>query len=117
MATVDQAFDYDVFLSYSSKDKEAVRDLDKRLGADGLRVWLDEREFLPGDNIRARIISGLERSRRVVLVHSQNGACSEWVELEVEVMQHRDPVGRHRCLVPLLLTDVEIRESLRLYKH
>ena len=36
------AFDYDVFLSYSSRDKKAVRALAKRLKDDGLRVWLDD---------------------------------------------------------------------------
>ena len=35
-------FEYDVFLSYSSKDKPAVRRLAERLKGDGLRVWLDE---------------------------------------------------------------------------
>jgi len=35
-------FDYDVFLSHSSKDKPVVRELANRLKQDGLRVWLDE---------------------------------------------------------------------------
>lgn len=37
-----QDFDYDVFLSHSSRDKGAVRELAQRLKGDGLRVWLDE---------------------------------------------------------------------------
>lgn len=38
-------FDYDVFLSYSHKDKAVVRELASRLKQDGLRVWLDEWEI------------------------------------------------------------------------
>ncbi|MGH9837737.1 MAG: TIR domain-containing protein [Blastocatellia bacterium] len=34
-------FQYDVFLSHSSKDKDIVRAVAERLRADGLRVWLD----------------------------------------------------------------------------
>ncbi len=37
-------FDYDVFISHSSKDKLVVRELSRRGGMkqDGLWVWLDE---------------------------------------------------------------------------
>ena len=35
-------FQYDVFLSHSSQDKEVVRDVAERLRKDGLKVWFDE---------------------------------------------------------------------------
>jgi hypothetical protein len=35
-------FQYDVFLSHSSKDKTVVRPLAERLRKDGLTVWFDE---------------------------------------------------------------------------
>ena len=35
---MSEQFKYDVFLSHSSKDKTAVRELAERLQADGLRV-------------------------------------------------------------------------------
>ena len=35
------SFEYDVFLSYSSKDKKTVHALAKRLRKDGLRACLD----------------------------------------------------------------------------
>jgi hypothetical protein len=35
------SFAHDVFLSHGSKDKPAVRELARRLQADGLRGWLD----------------------------------------------------------------------------
>jgi hypothetical protein len=37
---MDSEFKYDVFLSYSSKEKEVVHALAERLKQDGLRVWL-----------------------------------------------------------------------------
>jgi hypothetical protein len=39
---VSTDFQYDVFLSHSSKDKAIVRPLAERLRKDGLKVWFDE---------------------------------------------------------------------------
>ena len=53
-----------VFLSHSSKDKPFVRELASFLGTDGLiKVWLDEREILPGQNIVSGIEEGLDSGR------------------------------------------------------
>jgi len=41
-------FEYDVFLSYSSKDSKIVRALSKRMLKDGLRVWADKWSIYPG---------------------------------------------------------------------
>ena len=61
------SFSYDVFLSHSSRDKAVVRNIAERLRADGLRVWFDEWELKPGDNIPAKTEEGLEHSRVLVL--------------------------------------------------
>jgi nucleotide-binding universal stress UspA family protein len=47
-------FNYDVFLSHSSKDKAVVRELAARLKKDGIRVWLDEEQIKAGDPDDAR---------------------------------------------------------------
>jgi len=56
-------FQFDVFLSHSSKDKPVVRGIAERLREDGLRVWFDEWVLKPGDHVRAKIEEGLEQSR------------------------------------------------------
>ena len=71
---MDTNFQYDVFLSHSSKDKETVRAVAERLRADGLRVWFDEWVLKPevplahrmgeGAGVRAaKIAEGLDHSR------------------------------------------------------
>lgn len=60
-------FEYDVFLSYSSKDKSSVHPLAERLKQDGLRVWLDEWEIKPGDSIPLKIQHGLEKSHTLLM--------------------------------------------------
>jgi len=77
-----QQFEYDVFLSYSSKDKPTVQELAERLKQDGLRVWFDNWVINPGDLIPLAIERGLERSRTLVLVMSKNAFTSEWMTLE-----------------------------------
>jgi len=69
---MDTEFSFDVFLSYSSEDKQVVRDLAERLRKDKLSVWFDELVLKPGDNIPAKIEEGLERSRVLVLCMSAN---------------------------------------------
>jgi hypothetical protein len=78
-----QQFEYDVFLSYSSKDKPTVQELAERLKQDGLRVWLDNWVINPGDLIPLAIERGLERSRMLVLVMSKNAFTSEWMTLNL----------------------------------
>ena len=47
-------FEYDVFLSYSSKDKKTVHALAERLREDGLRVWLDAWVIQPDSSLSPR---------------------------------------------------------------
>src|SRR4051794_29410783 len=67
-----ETFDFDVFLSHSSKDKPVVRSLAERLKRDGLKVWFDQWEIRLGDSIYAKIRDGLERSRILLLFMSRN---------------------------------------------
>jgi len=64
-------FEYDVFLSHSSKDKAVVRPLAERLRADGLKVWFDEWVLKPGNHLQKKIDDGLEESRVLVLCMSE----------------------------------------------
>lgn len=108
-------FSYDVFLSYSSKDKAVVRDIAERLLADGLRVWLDDWEIKPrtAKALRAKKIEkGLERSRTLVLCMSENAFGSDWATLESQTFRFRDPLNKERRFVPLRLDETPIKGSL-----
>jgi len=110
-------FEYDAFLSYSSRDKAAVRALAKRLQAKGLRVWFDEWVIKTGDDIYLAIERGLETSRCLVLCLSQTGVSSEWVRLERSTVLFRDPGNQARRFVPLLLEECKLPDALRRYKY
>jgi hypothetical protein len=104
-------FQFDAFLSHSSKDKAVVRPLAERLRADGLKVWFDEWVLKPGDSIPAKIEDGLEHSRVLVLCMSAQAFGSDWAQLEASTcgrrnLRFRDPLNQERRFIPLRLDDV-----------
>jgi small GTP-binding protein len=110
-------FNYDVFLSHSSKDKPIVRELAERLRADGLRVWFDEWIIQPGDMIGLKVEQGLEQSRVLILVMSANAFASDWVMLERHTVLFRDPTNKERRFIPLRLDDSEINDTLKQFAY
>jgi hypothetical protein len=46
--SMSEQFRFDVFLSYSSGDRDIVRGIAERLKKDGLKVWFDEWMIRPG---------------------------------------------------------------------
>lgn len=110
-------YPYDVFLSHSSKDKSAARDVAERLSRDGLKVWWDEWEIKPGDSIPSKIDDGLELSRIMVLFMSANAFGSDWSKMEANIHRFNDPLNKRRRLVPLRLDDAPIKGALVQFRH
>jgi len=100
-------FKYDVFLSYSSKDKEKVYALAHRLKQDGLRVWLDAWAILPGDSIPLKIQQGLEQSRVLLMCMSPDYFASDWGRMEHLTLLFRDPTNAERRFIPLLIAECQ----------
>jgi len=105
-------FQYDVFLSHSSKDKVVVRPLAERLRQDGLKVWFDEWVLKPGDSIPAKIEEGLEHSRVLVLCMSGDAFGSDWTQLEAGTFRFRDPLNQECRFIPLWLDHAPTKGSL-----
>ena len=105
-------FQYDVFLSHSSKDEAVVLEIAERLLVDGLRVWLDKWVLKPGDSIPAKIEEGLEHSRVLVFCMSVNAFGLDWAQLESRTFRFRDPLNKERRFIPLRLDDAPIKGSL-----
>jgi small GTP-binding protein len=112
LTLMSDQFSFDVFLSHSSKDEAVVRAVADRLRADGLRVWFDKWEILPGDSILAKIEEGLEHSRLLVLCMSASAFGSEWAQLEAHTYRFRDPLNKERRFIPLRLDEAPIKGSL-----
>jgi WD40 repeat protein len=103
MPTNDSDQAYDVFISYSSKDRAWVRrELLPRLEASGLRVCVDFRDFEPGAPSVKEMKRGVETSRKTLLVLTPDYLASAWTEFEALMLQTLDPANRQRRLIPLL---------------
>ena len=80
-------FNYDVFLSHNRADKDWVRDLAARIERETwqghpLKVFFDEWDIQPGDNIPIALEKALPKSRKIALVMSPDFFKSEWTESE-----------------------------------
>ena len=93
--------DKNVFVSYSSKDRERIRPLVAALENEGIEVWWD-REIPIGKTFDEVIEEELENSEAVVVVWSNNSIRSNWVLAEAEEAMRRG------ILVPVMLEETKI---------
>jgi TIR domain len=104
-------FKYDVFLSHSSKDRQIVRDIAKRLRADGLRVWFEGWEIKPRTTKVDRdkkIEEALKHSRVLVLCVSVNAFSTDWTLQEARTFRFRNPLDKERRFILLRLDATSI---------
>jgi hypothetical protein len=114
---MEPQFTYDVFLSYSSKDRTRVRLLAEHLQKAGLRVWFDEWNIKPGDDFLLVINKGLEASRTLIMCLSSDALESDWVDMESHTTLFRSPSNHDRRFIPLLLNDCKIPDTLSRYDY
>jgi formylglycine-generating enzyme required for sulfatase activity len=97
----------DIFLSYSSRDKDRVKPLVRALEREGWKVWWD-RKTRAGDIFDQLIEQELESSRGVVVVWSTHSVQSRWVRVEAE-----EGLGKG-ALFPVKIDPVRIPIAFRL---
>lgn len=115
MTSQPAAFDFDVFLSHSSKDKPAVRELRDRLAARQLTVWFDEDELRPGIPWQQLLEDGIVKSRSVVVAVAGHGV-GPWEneEMRAALQLAVDDKATVRPVIPVLLRGAQ-RPTLPLF--
>lgn len=109
---------YDVFVSYSLRDREWVREwLLPRLEAEGLRVCIDFRDFEVGLPSIVNMENAVEQSRKTLLVMTPEWVASEWEKLESLLSQTGDPSDVQRRLLPLMLKESQLPRRLRILTY
>jgi hypothetical protein len=71
----------DVFISYSHKDTDFVRDLVRPLEAEGFSVWWDH-TIPPGKSWDDVIARGIREAKACIIVWSPDSVISDWVKEE-----------------------------------
>lgn len=74
---------YDIFISYSTKDKERVQRTVSELRNKGYRIWIDEEGISSGEQFKKAIVEGLSNSRIMLFFSSLHSNNSEWTEKEI----------------------------------
>lgn len=98
---VDSNKQYDVFISHSSEDKEAVvRPLANTLKEKGVNVWYDEFELKIGDSLRRKIDQGLAKSRFGIVVISKSFINKGWTNYELDGLMTKAISGQ-QILLPI----------------
>ncbi|MGC9965029.1 MAG: toll/interleukin-1 receptor domain-containing protein [Syntrophobacteraceae bacterium] len=100
----------DIFISYSTADKEFVDILVDLLNREGISIWIDEGEILPGDRIREKINQGILDSRYLLIVLSQNSIRSNWVRVELDSAMIREIEDSAVTVIPVLIGDIKLAQ-------
>jgi len=101
---------HDVFISYSSKDREIAEAACAALEAKGVSVWIAPRDILPGGDWGASIVHAIADARIFVLVFSGHANASQQIKREVE-----RAVNRGIPVVPVRVEDVKPTEALEYF--
>ena len=108
---------YDVFLSYHSKDGESVKTIANHLKSSfNLKPWFDQWELSGGDNWLKRLEIGLKRSKSCAIFVGENGT-GPWQEQEIlAALQTKvaDFTQTFR-IIPVLLPAAPNRKELPLF--
>ena len=91
----------DIFISYSSKDRDWVETFAGLLTAQGYSVWWDNR-LLAGNYFHRTIAEKLEAAKCVIVVWTENSVELDWVIAEGDRARER------RFIVPIQLCDARL---------
>lgn len=104
---------WDIFISYSHGDKKWVRDwLLPRLENANLKACIDYRDFEIGVPALVNMERAAKQSRHTLFVMSPKWTLSEWTDFESLLVQTRDPAGRRKRMLPLMLKACDLPDRL-----
>lgn len=108
----------DVFLSHAGVDKNWVKDLGEKIESEDfegrkLKVFLDEWDIRPSENIPLKISTALDNSRHMIIVLSPEMVMAPWPNAEWTSFYMNDPGSRRGTMIPIMYRTCEIPALLR----
>ena len=101
---------HDIFISYSSLDKEVAEKVCSILEENGISCWMAPRNITPGVPFAEAIIDGIKSSKVFVLIYSSNSNISTQVTREVDRAVHHG-----LSLINFRIEDVPLSKQLEYY--
>lgn len=115
----DEQYDYDVFLSYASKDNQEALKIYEAIEQIGGKAFLSEKKIKPGDDFAEEIRLALQGSKELWLLVSPASVNSEWVISEwgtARVLDKKIIPILHRCDVDSLPDRLRKLQCIDYYK-
>lgn len=101
---------HDVFISYSSKDRDIADAVCAAIEAKGANCWIAPRDILPGADWSASIVHAIADAKVFVLIFSGSANTSPQIKREVE-----RAVNRGIAVIPVRVADVRPSDSLEYF--
>lgn len=79
----EKSVPHEVFISYSSKDKEWADEVCQFLESNDIKCWIAPRDIRSGKNYVEEIVDGIKSSKVVVLIFSSDSNESRYVSSEI----------------------------------
>ena len=98
---------YDIFISYSNKDRQIVHKYAKFLEDYGYKVWYDVKGLYGGAKFAGEIADAIEASKLFVFFSSENSNKSEWTKGEIFLAQKYN-----KQILPVRIDDSEYEKSV-----
>ncbi|CAH1263388.1 TLR1 [Branchiostoma lanceolatum] len=110
-----QEFQYDFFVSHSSKDADWVDfALLPAMEADlGFKGCVADRDFVPGKSVIDNIIYSIENSYKTLLILTPNFVTSEWCKYETQQALMESLKCKTGRVIPIMLRDCQVPASVR----
>lgn len=110
MSQAEQTTRFDAFISHAGPDKKKALAICSDLESMGLRCWIAPRNVMAGADFSQAIIEGVEGSKCLILLLSENTETSEYVVNEVE---RAKSYGKQ--IFTIRMSEVEIPKNLELF--
>ena len=101
---------HDVFISYSSKDKEIADLICSALEQSGLACWIAPRNVQPGKKYGKEIVLAIQESTVILLIFSESSNKSEHVENEIDIA-----FNEGKTIIPFKITDTIMSPEFKYY--
>jgi len=95
--------EYDVFLSYNSKDKMPVKEIAEKLKQRGILPWLDQDDLLPGMDWQETLEKQIRKIKSAIVFFGKHGE-GPWQHQEIQAFV-RELVKRKCPVIPAILSD------------
>lgn len=100
----------DVFISYSSMDKNQIEVIAGKLEAAGISCWYAPRNIMPGQEWVGAINAAIEEAKIFLLVYTKNSNASRQVHNEVALA-----FNENKIMIPFRLSEAGMSSEIKYY--